>query len=83
MTGSTVKAPIVSAKGAFGLSAQPIEFLQRHIKLSENLEEQRRANLTSAMQRDGDRPPVRLELRILAPIPGFGKVARRLTPGLR
>jgi NAD(P)-dependent dehydrogenase (short-subunit alcohol dehydrogenase family) len=38
---------IVYAKGGFGLSAQPIELLQRHIELSKNLEEQRRADFPS------------------------------------
>ena len=60
MTGSTVQGPpILSAKGAFALSAQPSEFLQRDIELSKNLEEQRRADFPSTMQWDGNGPPSR------------------------
>ena len=36
------------------VSAQPIEFLERHSKLSKDLEEQRRANFPSTMQGDRD-----------------------------
>jgi hypothetical protein len=50
--------PIVYAKGAFGLSAQPIEFLQRHIELSKDFEEQRRADFPSTMQWDGNGPSI-------------------------
>ena len=46
------------AKGAVRLSAQPIEFLQRHIELSKNLEEQRRADFPSTMQWDGNGPTI-------------------------
>ena len=42
--------PIVYAESAAQLLAQPIEFLQRHIALSNNREEQRRAESPSAMQ---------------------------------
>ena len=43
---------------AFGLSAQPIEFLERHSKLSKNLEEQRRADFPSTMQWDSNGPSI-------------------------
>ena len=49
---------MVYAKGAVRLSAQPIEFLQRHIELSENLEEQRRADFPSTMQWDSNGPSI-------------------------
>jgi len=42
----------------FGLSAQPIEFLERHSKLSKNLEKQRRADFSSTMQWDSDGPSI-------------------------
>ena len=50
--------PIVYAKGAFGLSSQPIEFLQRHTELSKDLEEQRRADFPSTMQWDSNGPSI-------------------------
>jgi len=40
------------------LSAQPIEFLERHSKLSKNLEKQRRADFSSTMQWDSDGPSI-------------------------
>ena len=58
--------PVVSAKGAFGLSAQPIEFLQRHIELSKNFEEQRWADFPSTMQWDSNGPSIAMRPAFVA-----------------
>ena len=47
-------------------SAELLELFERYLELSENLEEQRRTNFTSAMQRDGYRPAVRVRPAFMA-----------------
>lgn len=62
------------AKGPVGWSAQPIEFLQRHIELLKDCEEQRRANFPSTMQWDSRAVALGMH--------DFGRVLRQRLPAV-
>jgi hypothetical protein len=47
-------------------SAQPTELLLRHVQLSKDLEEERRANFTPAMERNGHGPSIAMHPAFMA-----------------
>jgi len=61
------------------LSAQSIEFIQRHVELSKSLEEQRRTDFASAMKWKGNGPTiaVRPSRAVALGMHDFGRVLRK------
>jgi hypothetical protein len=54
--------------------AQFLKFLKRNPQLPKNFEKERRANLASAVQRDGDGPTIGMVPPLVTSgLPGFGE----------